>query len=431
MLSAAQAIENGMDLVKYQRMLDAVAQTAPPYPAERFSGRGIVLCGGGETYFPCAWVCIQMLRRSGCSLPIELWYRGPAEMTSQMISLLEPMGVSCVDAYLVARQHPVRRLDGWELKPYAIVNSRFEEVLYLDADNIALRNPEFLFSSTGYADTGAVFWPDRYTGPGSGQEWLKREAWAVCRVPYRVEPEIEAGQLLIDKRRCWHPLNVALHLNEHSDFYYAFFLGDKDTFHLAWHRCGCPYCLVPIVSRTLGHSEAIVQHDFEGNPLFQHRNGAKWTISRRNNRIPGFAQEEECLSCLDVLASIWNPPVRRLPEQFTAAERRAYLEICAARFFQYRLEGADLRTLELCPDFQIGSGAAEMESAWMIEEDKDGAILLSIRNAHAPTCFLRKEPDGVWRGRWLVYDRLRVQLAARDTSPAALCGPALASRNLA
>lgn len=49
-----------------------------------------------------------------------------------------------------------------------------------------------------------------------------------------------------------------------------------------------------------------------------------------------------------------------------------------------------------------------MESAWMIEEDKDGEAVLTIRNENGPICFLRAGPDGVWRGRWLVYERMRV-----------------------
>src|SRR5262245_64363976 len=73
--------ESGPDeIARHQAMLDEIVATNSPYPEKRFSGRGIVICGGGETYFACAWVCIGMLRRLGCVLPIELWYRGRAEM---------------------------------------------------------------------------------------------------------------------------------------------------------------------------------------------------------------------------------------------------------------------------------------------------------------------------------------------------------------
>jgi hypothetical protein len=102
--------------------------------------------------------------------------------------------------------------------------------------------------------------------------------------------------------------------------------------------------------------------------------------------------------------------VRRLPSELTAVERAAYEEICAARLFSYQLEGHGARPLELRPDFSIGRGAALMEVAWMVEEDKDGAPVLSVRNANAATCFLRRSEAGIWAGRWRVYDRMRVRL---------------------
>ena len=398
------------ELAKYQVMLDRVAAAPHTYPEERFAGRGIVVCGGGDVYFACAWVCIGMLRRLGCTLPVELWYRGPSEMNARMLELMRAAGVVCVDAYERARRDPVRRLDSWELKPFAIAYSGFEEVLYLDADNVPVQNPESLFDTAGYEETGAVFWPDRYTGPGSGREWLTRRAWEVCRVPYRLEPEIEAGQLLIDKRRCWRPLMIALHMNEHSDFYYAHFYGDKDTFRLAWHRAGLPYTLVPHRIRNLGSSDVIVQHDFGGRVLFQHRNGDKWSVLRQPKRVPGFVHEDACRGLLSELRARWLPPVRSLPSEFTDVERAAYDEICASRVFRYQLEGHGARLLELRPDFTIGAGAALMEVAWMVEEDKDGEPVLSVRNANAPTCFLRRTEDGAWAGRWRVYDRMRVRL---------------------
>jgi hypothetical protein len=326
---------------------------------------------------------------------------------------METAGVACVDAYERARHDPMRRLDSWELKPFAIAYSRFEEVLYLDADNVPVHDPEFLFESPGYQAAGAVFWPDRYVGPGSGREWLSRRAWELCRVPYRVEPEVEAGQLLIDKRRCWAPLMITLHMNAHSDFYYAYFYGDKDTFRLAWRRAGRDFALIPHPVRNLGDSDVIVQHDFAGRVLFQHRNGDKWSVLREPRRVPGFAAADACRELLSALGARWQPPVRRLPAEFTRVERAAYDEVCASGTFDYELEGHGGRVLELRPDFKIGRGAALMEVAWTVEEDKDGEPVLSIRNANAPTCFLRRAPDGSWLGRWRVYDRMRVRLRPR------------------
>lgn len=62
-------------------------QFSPPYPENLFSGRGIAIAAGvfhvssqptkfnlGGKYMSQAIVSINVLRKIGCTLPIELWY---------------------------------------------------------------------------------------------------------------------------------------------------------------------------------------------------------------------------------------------------------------------------------------------------------------------------------------------------------------------
>ena len=54
------------------------------------------------------------------------------------------------------------KLDGYMAKPYtikvaALLNSGFEDILFLDADNVAVRDPTYLFDTQEYLDTGAMF----------------------------------------------------------------------------------------------------------------------------------------------------------------------------------------------------------------------------------------------------------------------------------
>jgi Mannosyltransferase putative len=126
--------------------LTAAASADSPFAEHRFEGRGIVICAGGARLFTCAWVAIGLLRRQlACTLPIEVWYLGPEEMGPPMRGLLEQLGAQPIDALEVAKRHQVERLGGWELKPYAVMHSRFREVLLLDADNVPVRDPSFLF----------------------------------------------------------------------------------------------------------------------------------------------------------------------------------------------------------------------------------------------------------------------------------------------
>lgn len=270
-----------------RQFLDSVA----PYPAGKYQGRGIVICAGGR-YLPCAWVCIRMLRKLGCQLPIELWQLRQSEITEPLQSALTDLDVRCVNAAQMRLEHPIRHLSGWELKPYAILHSRFEQALFLDADNVPLVNPVFLFDIPQFKDTGAVFWPDFGNLPRD------RPIWRICGVKWRDEPEFESGQMLVSKRRCWRALQLTMHLNEHSEFYYQHVWGDKETFHMAWRMLDQPYAMIPHRPESL--SGAMCQHDYSGRRIFQHRNSAKWTLNG-NRAVQGFRREKECLGFLKEL----------------------------------------------------------------------------------------------------------------------------------
>lgn len=272
-------------------------RATPGYPGS-FAGRGIVICAGGTRYFTNAWVCINMLRKHGCRLPIQVWHLGEAEMDEEMKSLLRPLCVECVDGLAVAKQHPVRRLGGWQLKPYAILHSPFREVLFLDADNVPVANPEYLFETPQYQETGAIFWPDY------GQLEKSGVIWESCGLERPPGPEFESGQIVVDKERCWQALRLALWFNEQSDFYYQHLHGDKETFHLAFHRVKKSYGFVDNPIRSLVGT--MCQHDFCGNRLFQHRNTDKWNLFLRNKVVEDFRFEDDCRQFVRKLQNRWD-----------------------------------------------------------------------------------------------------------------------------
>src|SRR5262245_11718215 len=183
------------------------------YPEGRYKGRGVVIAGGGERFFPSLYVTVRALRHVGCRLPIQVWYLGrDDEMPAKRQALLAPFGVSCVDADEVRRRHPARRLGGWELKVFAALHSPFEEVLFLDADCYPCRNPQFLFDLEDYRDRGAIFWPDLHAND-------TRLKWSAFGVPDPGRPgSVESGQYVVHKQTSWRPLNLAWFYNDHSDY---------------------------------------------------------------------------------------------------------------------------------------------------------------------------------------------------------------------
>ena len=299
----------------------------PPYPGG-FEGRGIVICGGGVRMFTNAWVCIHMLRRLGCTLPIQLWHFGERELDGHMRALVAPLGVECVDAERQQRHHPARFPHTWALKPYALLHSPFKELLLLDADNVPVANPESLFETPQFRRTGAVLWPD------FGRLERGRAAWKLFGVPYRDECEVESGQVLMNKERCWRALNLCLWYNQHSELFYNYVHGDKETFHLAFRKLNVPYAMP--ARRIYRLPGVMCQHDFQGRRVFQHRNGAKWNLFGPNRRIPGFWFESECREFLKQLAERWDGQIDKLrprPRRLAARTRGAFAPDAEVRLF--------------------------------------------------------------------------------------------------
>jgi hypothetical protein len=217
-----------------------------------------------------------------------------------MTKLLSTYGVRCIDAFQIRKRFPIRRLRGWELKPYAMLQSSFHEILLLDADNVPVRNPEFLFESCGLTRTGAIFWPD-YEGQNDPRA---KPIWRSCGLRRPNEPEFETGQILVDKARCLEALSLTVWFNANSDFYYRHLHGDKETFHLAFRKLKQPYSLVP--HPVISLQGVMCQHDFEGRRIFQHRNADKWDLTLKNKCIAGFLLEAECREHIRRLRKLWD-----------------------------------------------------------------------------------------------------------------------------
>lgn len=277
------------------------AAAAPSEPPCALTGRGVIIPGGGP-YLPGAYVAVTMLRNLGCRMPIEVWHLGSKEMPPAWRSAFSRMGAVTVDAVKLRAEHPSRCLGGLELKAFALAHCGFAEVLLLDADNVPVYDPTALFDAVPYREHGAIFWPDygasRPALP-TGALTRSHPIWALTGLPYRGDRELESGQIVVDKRRCYRELTLALWLNQFSDFWYRFVWGDKDTFYLAWRKLGRAWAMpardpVDLAGLAMG------QCDFDGRVVFQHRTGAKWSLDD-NRRIPGFVHEETCLEILAAL----------------------------------------------------------------------------------------------------------------------------------
>lgn len=398
--------ENDHAIVAAHRQLANEAIQAIPAYDKTCRGKGVVICAGGKRLFTNAWVCIRRLRATGCSLPIEVWYLGEHELDAEMRRLLRRHNVTCIDAEQYSQLFSARILNGWELKAYAILHSAFQEVLMLDADNVAVLDPTFLFEAEEYKMHGAIFWPDY------GRLEPFRRIWDACEVEYRDEPEFETGQIVVDKQRCWDALQLAWHYNEHSDFYYRHIHGDKDTFHMAFHRMRKSYAMPAYGIHSL--DATMCQHDFQGNRLFQHRNMDKWSLEGSNRSIGDFWYEDECREHLAELRSVWSGEIL-WNEELNSIERRLLNRI-ASNTYRYCRVGYDERDIVLSPDRSFAVGGERNERRWTVLECA-GAYSIVFHGEDGPTCRLEYSQNS-WRGRWFRHERMPITLSLRSNGDA-------------
>eukprot|EP00658_Telonema_sp_P-2_P024766 TRINITY_DN19970_c0_g1_i2.p1 TRINITY_DN19970_c0_g1~~TRINITY_DN19970_c0_g1_i2.p1 ORF type:complete len:571 (-),score=152.32 TRINITY_DN19970_c0_g1_i2:66-1778(-) len=268
--------ENMAHRSAWLRMVESLDGYEPPY-----SGTGVVICGGGPVYFSSALVAALLLRKLGSNLPIEIWHsagEAPSEPMQRAVAGFEikfmdgTEGVSA--AGKMGERHQGKK---FPLKSIALVYSRFEHVLFLDADNFVGEAPDQLFKCKSYKETGAVFWPDFMPLEDNG-------IWEVMGLKYSPGIAQESGQLLINKGVHWRALMLAAYMNLRHEFYYQLVVGDKDTFQFAWRALSSHFHMVEHPTGSAGSYDShgfgghtMVQHHPQGGrPIFFHRNLAKF-----------------------------------------------------------------------------------------------------------------------------------------------------------
>ena len=351
-----------------------VRRHRPTYPAERLSGRGIVVAAGGVSTFTNAYVLLSLLRgKLGCRLPVEIWHLGPTEMSPMMASLLAELDATVVNALPRIAEAGVDIRDGWQLKSFALMHSAFREVLLLDADQVPLGNPATVFDWPVYSDTGAVFWPDIVD--------LRRDnaVWAALGLAPRRTRSVESGQVLVDKSRHWPALCAVLALNEQNEALYDLIYGDKDTFLLGWELTGSAFYMVP--HQPYRDERMLLQRDPDGAPLFQHRTNGKWRYEGVQSAIEGFRYEAECLAALSALRSRWNGRIFYPPDR----SARARAEEVALSGRRYRLEQTGKPTVELefLAHGEFGAGRVLDRQNWWCEETGDEVGIIFADGARA------------------------------------------------
>lgn len=252
------------------------------------NGKGIVTVGGGR-YSVLLLTMLETLRQSGTSLPIEVFIPPMDEGDVQFCEdIVTKFNAKCVYFSDILPPNVLEnlRIKSYQIKALALVMSSYEHVLFIDADNFAMKNVDNVFNSDVYKETGLVVWPDlwkRVTAPvyydiaeikydlNTRVRWGFDDLSPVSRyqtirlhpmdstsresnVPFHdldgtiSDPSTESGQMLINKKKHLDTLLLALYYNIYGPmWYYKIFSqgtageGDKETFISAAHTLNKPY----------------------------------------------------------------------------------------------------------------------------------------------------------------------------------------------
>lgn len=276
-----------------------------PEPPQRSGQRGILYVGGGA-YWPGIYVGIRLLRESGCTLPIQVWYRG--EMEPVQPDKVTGLNVDFIDASKHAAENGgARILGGWEAKLWAISHCGLDQILYLDADAYCVTDPTAMIAELDDSEP-FEFWQDGPDMEGK-VDWVK--VWPSA-VNDRV-PQIQGGQLLIDIPRAWKLIMLSHWMCQHSDFYFKHMFGDQDVWRVAatalkqkdmWKNRGQAPWVGPAFVLPDSDGETCIIHRCAGK-LFEHRhipNGdAKYL--RPWYDLP---KESRVFTLLNEVADTWN-----------------------------------------------------------------------------------------------------------------------------
>ncbi|KAG2777763.1 hypothetical protein PC129_g9125 [Phytophthora cactorum] len=257
----------------------------PHVEGDREGSKGIVMVVYPKMV-PSAYASLRALREVlRCTLPIELWYR-PNEMKAAPGSMVPLQQLAASTGGMTFHEIDDKKATGFGAKVFAIYHSYFEQVLFLDSDNVPVRDPSFLFDTEEFKETGAIFWPDFWHPRHTifnvhGQSLL----WELLDQRFVNMFEQESGQLAINRRRHGAPLELVRFYTFHTpNFFKAFELvhGDKDLFRLAWLKLKSPFHMMDtppaVAGRAFNNSfcgVTMVQHDANGEVLFMHRNSRK------------------------------------------------------------------------------------------------------------------------------------------------------------
>jgi len=240
----AKCVNDVQTLSELRDVTDSLVQqlsaNSQPRGCPAAGKKGIATSVGTKQQVDNAYASLNILRNTlNSSLPVTIFHYGD-ELAEGVMELFRSQfdGIDFVDIepLKTALDHKCQtaaKPNGFALKALGMYHAHasYEHLLWLDADNFLLANPESLFESAEYKQHGNMFWPDFFGG------WVTPEIYEVLTHGKHTPSSAantESGQVLLNTCQHQDVLELMWALNEHAPVTYNYMFGDKDTFRLAF-----------------------------------------------------------------------------------------------------------------------------------------------------------------------------------------------------
>ncbi|RGP67537.1 alpha-1,3-mannosyltransferase mnt3 [Fusarium longipes] len=225
--------------------------------------KGIIIAvGGGEESIRFASHLIVSLRQVVHSkLPIQIAYAGDKDLSPvdrrRIQSLRGATDIEFLDVLSVFNDTTLKLQGaGWAIKPFALLASKFEKAILIDADAVFMQKPERMFDHAPFVNKGAylfhdrllwrfrfperqAWWRDQIKEPSD--ELKKSKVWLE-----RYSEECDSGVVVVDKSKV--PIFVGLlHVAWQNTYAvrdevtYKLGHGDKESWWMGFELSGAPY----------------------------------------------------------------------------------------------------------------------------------------------------------------------------------------------
>ena len=195
--------------------------------------KGIVTsCGKSDIHFLNLNILLKSIQY--WNLPVEIFHQNEISKEKQ-----NKIKQKYNNIYFINLNFIKDNLKGYQIKPFSIYLSKFDELLWIDNDIVPILSFDFLFD----LNYDVIFWKDKYMHSSN-----------IIREKYNFEYEYETGVIFLRKNKVFNELKSVLRMNcnynidfdgnefKLKDFngnrnlYYKYLLGDKDTFQIGFQK---------------------------------------------------------------------------------------------------------------------------------------------------------------------------------------------------